>query len=700
MHVFTVIAENQDPPVELLVAELAPGVSMGATFEAIYKTGDADARKRAALVIVRPPVRHPIDPAILERIIAAKGDGEWPVPYRFLADALRNQSDAFARVMEKPVHILASHNYGHFLSGNVNPTASRSPLESGELSSAAAIENIRATEIDRIVETGRAKLPRIPGVFYRAPSKRLMRSFLRVGNIQRSRAVLDAIFFWLIPHLQGCVGLITDTWSISSISMNASRRLSVYAHAEPTAPCPVEMLSHYHDGSPAQVAEAVEIIEGLLARAMEAREGNQGNAQDVARVIFLISATHTGTLAKRLRELLSIRRIPVEAVHFVALFKVGAEGEPIEAIRDLTVGSSAEDFAPVTPGEGAAVEVIDIDEQVYFPLQYHDVKHGIRAADTAAMKDFFLRYKDIDLVRVHKTLRDDGPSRHHAVWINTLALIGHQHFQRQFIERIRALDPVPKVIITPRHRAAEELGKLALGVLRDAAPAVQRFTHSTLFLCDRPGDAEIAQALAEVRDTEAILILDDAFITGTRLSEFSKHLRGVNGRIHYLVGIARPPGLAAWDRGCRTLRFRASPDRLNPLAQHTVAAVETIVLPDWHRPDCPWCAEMSLYRGRAAQGDEALSDEMLRSRLAMLTQCDLDGLAESLFLTIPGLPEILLARNSVFVDAPASQAVVFAAVAGAIQHLRTLNDPQKPPLGPRHFPISTVIDDELYLAGC
>ena len=261
----------------------------------------------------------------------------------------------------------ASSDYRHFLSRNINPGAAHSPIDV-ELPADAAIDAIKRHELDLMVANGRALLPSAPGVLYCAPSKRLMRSFLRVGNIQRSRAALDAIFFWLLPYLRDCVGIITDTWSISSISMNASRRLAVYCSGEkgPVAPCPVEMLSQYHDGSPTRTTEAVEIIEQLLARVSVPGAP--------AKVVFLVSATHTGKFEASLETLLIQRGHAADVVQFVALFKVGPASRPIPALRDLSSGGLGQDFSPISATDVEdAVETIDIDDQVYFPLQYRDI---------------------------------------------------------------------------------------------------------------------------------------------------------------------------------------------------------------------------------------------------------------------------------------------------------------------------------------
>jgi hypothetical protein len=79
--------------------------------------------------------------------------------------------------------------------------------------------------------------------------------FLRVGNVQGTRQVLDAFFFWMLPFLKDRSAILTDTWSISSIALNASRLLERYwMNSGPeqinrftSEECYVDMLSSYPD---------------------------------------------------------------------------------------------------------------------------------------------------------------------------------------------------------------------------------------------------------------------------------------------------------------------------------------------------------------------------------------------------------------------------------------------------------------------
>jgi hypothetical protein len=69
MHVFSLVVERNEPPVEILVAELSPDQSLEDLFEGIYKTADSTARLRSSIIVVRPPVKWPLDPLHIQAIV-------------------------------------------------------------------------------------------------------------------------------------------------------------------------------------------------------------------------------------------------------------------------------------------------------------------------------------------------------------------------------------------------------------------------------------------------------------------------------------------------------------------------------------------------------------------------------------------------------------------------------------------------------
>src|SRR6185369_12674708 len=526
-------------PIKILVAELVAGQSLADLFEDIYDIVPSPIRLSAAAVVVRPPVQFQLDPNVLIDLIKTKGLAEAPISaYKFLIDALRDPQKAFARMKRTPVHILASNDFDHFLSPViVNEGRSPVPYSVSEL---ALIEAVREAELDALIEDGRAKLPGAPGVMYRAPSGTYMRAFLRVGNIQRSRSAVDALFFWLLPHLRGCRGIVSDTWSISTVALNVSRRLAEYTGLDLT---PVEMLSSYHRESSDRASEAANTIQIAYQQSGIKPEAADSPGLSPNYILILISATHTGSLVRSLRSLLELRLID-RHVRFVALFKMSKGGEEIAVLKDLSKRRNAAEYAAVAPDtEQGDIETIPIDEQVYFPLQYRDYEYHLRAPDSKLTFEFLQQYKGTSLFRAHRDVDDDGVIRHQALWIDTGNLFSQPTFQRKFRTRIRSLDPVPDVIIIPGHDASKELAKLAVAELQLKGINPQVFEHASLnFEDNTKANKKIKAAIEGIPADRGLLILDDAYITGSRLEGYNQSFRDFEfcGRLHYLIGVARP----------------------------------------------------------------------------------------------------------------------------------------------------------------
>ena len=88
---------------------------------------------------------------------------------------------------------------------------------------------LRQSEMEEFIINSSAiiKSP-TPKTLFRTPSGEYSHTFLRVGNIQKNRQVLDGLFFWMLPSLEEAGAILTDSWSISSIAFNISRLLARY----------------------------------------------------------------------------------------------------------------------------------------------------------------------------------------------------------------------------------------------------------------------------------------------------------------------------------------------------------------------------------------------------------------------------------------------------------------------------------------
>jgi hypothetical protein len=686
VHVFTATVGTGDAALGVLVVQHFAGQSLEAMFETLY-TDHADARQQAACVIVRPDVRDRFSPDDL----TAAGTGARPgSPFLdALRDALSTPELAFARMPDMPIAVLHTSGESLHLSANINPAGTDTPFASRKLDDTAIQSALRHRELDCLVERSRALLPMIPGSFYRAPSQRLARAFLRVGNIQFSRYAIDAVCFWLLPHMHACTAILVDTWSISSIAFDLA---GLVGDARGTAPLPVEMLSEYQDGSTERMAVAAEALDRLSAE-LEART-DEDTAEIPAKVACILSATHSGSLIAVLDDLIAMSDFPLN-LSYVAIFQMGVD----LGIASLSDISGTPEFRPLEPGEEGGRTIVEVDPRSYFPLTHNDVERVVRIRHSETAKAFIETFAEPGLVSLHRDHRTDGPTRHNAIHIDTEMLARAAPFRARFAEKLRALEPRPSVVVTPLHTAARELGKLAASILSGDG-AVEHYEHSTLVLDEEGPDREpnlaLRRAILALSSDEALLVLDDAFITGTRMAAYQGRLRamGCKARLHYHVAVARPADLVRWRNAKLMLGWR-SPEDAVPHARNTVDATYELCLPNWQERGCPWCAELSQYDGLVDCG--ITLPAFFAARRQRLVAAKDSGLIDDALLQDGFAPPLKLEQGSIFAPPDASQAAVFASVASAFQTMRTALEPDLPLLGPRRHPLSTVLKATDYL---
>lgn len=680
MHQFSLTLDADLAPIQVLVAQFSSEQTLPSLFELIYD-GPEHSRRRASAIVLRPSVAEHFT---ADDLLAARNGGPYK-PGVFLdavAESCAAGSKAFQRFDGVPIFVLYSDNFVHRLSGNINPGTVAPSLVIQHLADPRALDAIRNREFNDIVERSRAVLMPVEGSYYDPPSGKPIRSFLRVGNVQYSRQAVDGVAFWLLPHVATARGLLIDTWSISSIAFNLSRVLTLY---DGRAPIPVEMLSSYQDRSAEAQAALLEALDRLWS------DCPQGNEQ--VPVTCIVSATQTGSLVGVLRDEIETACLPID-MSFVALFKLGKT----DALPPLCDLSEAPEFAPLTEASIEAGSAIHIDPQVYFPLVYQDVEFDLRIPLTKGFGTFVERF-GTGIVSAHRDQVSDGLPRHHAIHLDMAALINHPAFIAAFESDIATISPPPAAILTPQHDVARMLGERAHAVLAANGHRSVHLQHPTLHL---RGEEPLKEAEAHIRDTlatlgvaDSILILDDCFITGDRLTGYQMRLRQLNvrARLDYRVAIARPDDLQRWEQ-CRTmLGWRDAADK-EVHARNSVEAIEKICLPNWQETSCPWCAEVALYR-RMLKINGRLTTQF-QQRLDRLNDRD-SGLVDELFLVSPGEKPLTLYAGSIFLAAGTPQATVFAAISSALQQMRTVAPDTGPRLGPRRYPIATVLTAHEYL---
>ena len=649
------------------------GANLAETLENVYNLR-TDERLRADMLIVRLPVEESCD-------YRALTDPKSEVAKHYLGADGAERDRTFARARERSVHLLGSCGGELFITHNLNPHWSSDPFETYDLDPAAVLDAIRRDEIEHILDRSRAVLSLPPGSQYLAPSRRRVQSFIRVGNIQYSRDAIEAVTFWLLPYLQGVGAILTDTWSISSIAFSAARLASAYFGVPPIR---VEMLPDYNDGSDAARVSARRVLE-RLDRDWSVLGG------DGTVVVCLISATQSGSLAGHLQSIIESSDLHLQP-RFVSLFRLGPS--TLDTLHDL----SGDDRFKLLPDPGAGEETrgapVRIDPQVYFPLSFQDQHVVIDAATAGRHRAFFEHHLGTGLIQVHRDHQEaDGKPLHHGIHLATERLLEAPGFIDRFEERLSTLGSPPVLIVTPPHDPGRALAKQAQIYFEKAGHPCRVFAHSNLQIAPAPHieeEHELRDLLRGAEDHQSILIIDDVCITGTRLCQYHRHIRTerFRGRIDYLVGVARPSSASVWSYHKRYLGYRSG-----ELPRHTLQAVDEVVLPDWRDDFCPWCIEKRLYH-RWSQS--AVLPEPLINRLEKLSRSSDTGLEDDLFLQRHGARPFTLGPSSLYVSEGASQPEAFAAIAAALQLLRTERSTSRPLLGPRRFPVSTVLKHEDY----
>lgn len=615
----------------------------------------------ATIVVIRPPVDQPLNPNSIQM------------------DQLR---PLFERLPHVSLHLLASYEFQHFVTANLN--SGIQGIVKPEMLD-GLLRELQQFELRHYAVDANALLRATGTRVFRAPSGKYCRSFIRVGSVQIHRAALDGFFFWLLPWLKECHAIVTETWTISSIALNACRLLERYARASHSQ-CEVDMLSEYHDGSSELVPDTV----AVLRRAVTS--GNQ-------KVLILISSTMSGTLVARIEETIDRLGLPSSRFDFGALYNLGV-GHAVRALCDISNGINGgtfECFDSPPPDAGTPPEIIDIDKRTYFPLRIQERTVLIRKHSADPSYGFFSDYRNSGLISVHRDsfLLNGQRFRHHAIFTDVLKILEKSPFKERFEAKLTLLESCPALILTPPHPAGLAMAEQAQSLLSVRfGSRIPAFQHLDLNLTDAADESAetLRSILQNLKEADSILVIDDVSVTGRRLSRYQLSLRelGYIGRIHYLVGVGRPEKRADWESRVRRLRLRQP----KGMPQHTLECVEFVVLPDWDENHCPWCRERDIYRRLTTKYRRVPLTLAARAHRLQRGQTA-EPLEKEIFFKLPGEAEMRLTPNSIFLPEPATEADVFAAAASALEEMRT--NPSNPDHLALTYPEIPVLHIDNYL---
>ena len=258
------------------------------------------------------------------------------------------------RAPNASVHLLYAENYEIKLTKNCNPSDSINPLEEGEHKD--FIGYLRGEELKEFLRRSSALFHSKDNFVYRSPSGDYCSAFLRTGNVQMGKHQLDAFAFWLMPFLKGVNAVITDTWSISSLTLNTLRLQHQHVPTL-TEFIDVDMLSCYQDGT-TDVSRATD----------EALIRISGNGQK--QVLFILSTVMTGASLAKLKQEISELGLSDNNFEFLALYKLNDQCQ-ITCLCDLSHGLDGQIFESINALPDNTT-VVEIDPHTYFPLHVEE----------------------------------------------------------------------------------------------------------------------------------------------------------------------------------------------------------------------------------------------------------------------------------------------------------------------------------------
>jgi hypothetical protein len=620
------------------------------------------------LIVVRPSIAKQREPAI---------QADERNAFRELAHRFPGTSIA----------LLCSRNYVHQMSADLS-IGGVPPFDLTSRS-AGIISAIRQQEMEHFVQASDAVMLANQGFRYHLPSGVYSDAFLRVGNIQVSRHVLDAVFFWMIPFLSGVKGLLVETWSVSSIALNACRLFPLYSADDDRLR--IEMLAHYLDGRPGTRSELVAIAKRVSNDFLDP-------------FLILFSASMTGKALGKLSRSLRAAGCAPNRVRTLVMYRLGtrristSDGQ-IPELCDFSDRLRTQVEEPREVRRPANRATVEIDPKTYFPMIVHERELRILKKFALRNRRFFDRYRQSAVVRVHANAYVGGQRyRHHGFFVDVSEMLKIQAFVRRLKRLVLRLEPVPDVIIFPPHDAGEKIARVVRRTLRRRCENVRRFSSLDLSeLTIEPFDEEdrqekvnhLSERLRVCSVDGAIMVADDAITTGARMRTFQRRLReiGYQGKIHYFVAVARMESRSLWTDLQATLALNQAG------TPHTVTAVDEVTLPDWDEEACSWCLEGHIFDDIIKVNSGTVSSAM-SERATAIRNADRDGMTASAFMEGYKTPAMVLTPNSVFVNAPAVASVVAAAVASTVQEMRTEKDDSKR-LSPGGYPVRSVlsIDD-------
>lgn len=457
-------------------------------------------------------------------------------------------------------------------------------------------------------------------------------AFVRLADALDDHTDLVRIADWVLPMLENRVALLGDNGSLlgllSVIRYEALRRYGWDAMT-------VATLDEYPDR-----AALRGVVDGL-------------RAQDWERVLFLITVSSSGSIARRAKD------VPNVDMDVVVL----CDTNPPPATDGTCFAHYVIERWDAEDCEACPkLQVLTVDPRTYqVQTMLSRNKRSFDRDEAARCKPFWEAVDRTDAVKLHVRVpsADGNPAgpRHLAVSLDVPLLLEDPWFREQCVACLRA-QPRPDLVLIPGHAATGALAELVCEAHELEPDDVVRVSVDAI-------DAALRQRMHECA---TVLVADDVVITAETMATLRRDIYAAGQPDHSIAvwgfaAVMRPPSRLEVSHIRRP--FTAAPP---PGAGPTAVPPSSVrlgygfnlFLPPPGEKSCPWCAERALLEDRL---DDLTGParSLAEQRLTRLRR--IDGLEPPLLLA--GDDPESLTRDSYFGDLHAKAA--FAAAAAVAQ---------------------------------